>query len=328
MIILWPFEIPIILVIQNLGNWLEVPMRFFSFLGQEEFFLLVMSALYWCIDPALGVRVAFALLISNNINGYIKTLFHGTRPYWLDQSIVPYGDETSFGFPSNHAQTAAVVWGRIALDARKNWMKWLFILIIFLIGFSRLYLGVHFLSDVIGGWILGTILLFIIIKLEKRVSLFWFSKSLLFQVILSIILPIVFLSIGLLVISTSNSWQIPPEWITNALRADPDIQITPWDPSGLYTISGLLFGMLAGISWLKSRGGYKVTSNQGKLLLCYLIGIAGVLFFWYGLGLIFPRSEDILGNLLRYFRYTLVGLWISALAPMLFIQLKIGNKLD
>ena len=53
--------------------------------------------------------------------------------------------------------------------------------------------------------------------------------------------------------------------------------------------------------------------------------MVGVLIFWYGLGAIFPREATLLSYSLRYFRYVLVGLWISALAPLTFQRLRLLN---
>jgi len=47
-------EIKIVLILQSLGDWLTSPMKFFSFLGSESFYLLVAPVLYWCIDSASG----------------------------------------------------------------------------------------------------------------------------------------------------------------------------------------------------------------------------------------------------------------------------------
>jgi hypothetical protein len=52
----------------------------------------------------------------------------------------------------------------------------------------------------------------------------------------------------------------------------------------------------------------------------------GILILWRGLGAIFPRDENLISYLLRYFRYTLVGLWISAAAPWLFFHFKLSGK--
>jgi hypothetical protein len=63
--------------------------------------------------------------------------------------------DLSFGFPSGHTSSAFAVWGGLAVVFRKRWLAWLAPLMIVLIAFSRLYLGVHFLADVLGGAVLG-----------------------------------------------------------------------------------------------------------------------------------------------------------------------------
>jgi len=71
---MFPYELDLswVIAFQSLGDWLVVPMRFFSFLGTEEFFLLVMPLLYWCIDASLGIRVGFIMLFSSGLNLIIK----------------------------------------------------------------------------------------------------------------------------------------------------------------------------------------------------------------------------------------------------------------
>ena len=59
----------------------------------------------------------------------------------------------------------------------------------------------------------------------------------------------------------------------------------------------------------------------------YLVGVAGVLIIYYGLKIIFPEGESILAYLLRYLRYTLIGFWVSAGAPWIFIRLRLAEKL-
>ena len=64
-----------IIAIQSLGGWLELPMRFFTFLGYENFFFLVLPLIYWSVDAALGMRVALVLAASNNLKPIFKLLF-------------------------------------------------------------------------------------------------------------------------------------------------------------------------------------------------------------------------------------------------------------
>ena len=68
------------LAIQGWGDWLTTPMSFLSFLGQEEFYLLIMPALLWCWDAAAGLRIGVMLLLSGGINSISKLAFHGPRP--------------------------------------------------------------------------------------------------------------------------------------------------------------------------------------------------------------------------------------------------------
>ena len=93
-----------IVAIQALGAWLEVPMRFFSFLGTEDFFLLVLPLVYWCVDARLGVRVGFILITGNCLNSVFKLMLAGPRPYWVSAQVAPLSAESTFGVPSGHSQ--------------------------------------------------------------------------------------------------------------------------------------------------------------------------------------------------------------------------------
>src|SRR6185503_14755101 len=113
--------IPWIIAIQSLGGWLEMPMRFFTFLGYENFFFIVLPLLYWSVDARLGLRVGLILVSSNFLNSIFKLVFASSRPYWISDQVTPYSSETSFGTPSNHAQNAVALWGVMAYGVRKPW---------------------------------------------------------------------------------------------------------------------------------------------------------------------------------------------------------------
>ena len=70
-----------ILAIQSLGSWLELPMQFFTFLGQENFFFMVLPLIYWSVDARLGLQIAFILSTSNYLNAIFKVLFASPRPF-------------------------------------------------------------------------------------------------------------------------------------------------------------------------------------------------------------------------------------------------------
>lgn len=66
----------------------------------------------------------------------------------------------SFGFPSGHASGAVAMWGGLAVVFRERWLAWLAPFLAALVALTRLYLGVHFLADVVGGALLGGLVLF------------------------------------------------------------------------------------------------------------------------------------------------------------------------
>ena len=110
-----------ILAFQALGGWLTLPMKFFTFFGSEEFFLLVFPALYWSINASLGARVGAILIFTGGLNDMLKMAFHGPRPFWVSAQVKAMTFEPTFGFPSNHSQTAVVMWGTLATRIKRPW---------------------------------------------------------------------------------------------------------------------------------------------------------------------------------------------------------------
>jgi len=171
-------------------------MEFFTFLGTEEFFLLLMPALYWCIDAGLGLRLAVALTASGSLNELLKLAFHLPRPYWVDSRVQALGTEPSYGLPSGHAMNAVSVWGFIATQLKKNWAWAAALALILLISLSRLYLGVHFPTDVLGGWVFGAGLLWAFLRWEQNARV-WLGRLTLWQQIgLAFVVSLVYLALA------------------------------------------------------------------------------------------------------------------------------------
>jgi len=147
----WPYPLENIWIIflQQISAWLVGPMQILTMLGNEEFYFLVMPVLYWSINSVLGIRIAILLLLSNAVGNIFKLIFHCPRPYWISPQVQAFSAETTFGFPSGHALNAAAIWGYLAYVAKARLLRSLLLLLVFLIGFSRIILGMHFISDVI-----------------------------------------------------------------------------------------------------------------------------------------------------------------------------------
>lgn len=113
-------EVFVNIFLQSLGGGLQSVMKLFTMLGDEIFFILVMPAIYWCVDALVGLRVGVMLLLSGAFNNFFKLLLRGPRPYWISDQVKPVVHESSFGIPSGHAMNAAAVWGWMAVEARKK----------------------------------------------------------------------------------------------------------------------------------------------------------------------------------------------------------------
>lgn len=324
---IWDIGIQIILIIQNPGDYLAGPMQFFTFLGFEEFYLFVAPVIFWCIDMRLGLSLGLRLMISGALNTILKLAFHQPRPYWIDKRVIAYGTESSFGIPSGHAQNAVVFWGSIAAWISQGWAWITAIIIAFFIGFSRLYLGVHFPTDVILGWAIGALLLWAFMRWEAPV-LTWVRKyPPSKQIAITLIASLVLILAGTTIKWSLQNWQLPEEWRQTAHLADPNADpINPLNLAGIVSNAAVFFGLAAGGIIMASRGGFNAGGPILKRIIRFLLGIAGVFLIWYGLGAVFPHGEYLGAFILRYIRYGLVGFWVSGLAPMLFIRLHLADQ--
>ncbi|MCK4741903.1 MAG: phosphatase PAP2 family protein, partial [Anaerolineales bacterium] len=318
---------PIIYWLQSLGDWLTPAMQLFTFLGNEEFFLLVLPALLWCVDIGLGVRVGLILLASNGTNAVFKLAFGTPRPYWANPKVKALSTGTSFGLPSGHAQTALSVWGRVAAWIRRSWAILFFGALILLISISRPYLGVHYPTDTLLGWLIGGVLLAAFLIFDKPVSK-WLSRlSVGKQSLLSFVISIAFICLGLLVSQATANRPVPMEWITGAASAAPGSEaIDPLSINGFFSTAGTFFGLGAGAALLYQWGGFHVSGPWWQRLLRYLVGLVGVVLIYFGFKMIFPSGDDLLANIFRYIRYGAVGFWVAYLGPRVFALLRLANE--
>ena len=316
----------IVLFIQRtFGEWIGAPSRILSFIGDEEFFLLILPIIYWCINSALGLRVGFILLLSNGINGILKLTFSTPRPFFYSAEVRPLTFESSFGLPSGHAQNAAAVWGVIAAFFARMWVWIVLVMLIILIGLSRISVGVHFPIDVVTGWLVGFTLLWLVLRLEKPVLTWLKNRPVTIRLLTAFLASLAIIFFGLLAKSIAIE-EIPATWIANAAQAFPDEpQINPLSLDGLFTSAGTIFGLAGGAILLYAYSGFDVGGPWWKRVARYPIGLVGVILFYFVLGAIFPRGDDTLAYALRYLRYFLVGIWVSAGAPLVFFFLRLAS---
>lgn len=151
------------IMVTALGGYLLLPLT-----------LLVMCFLLYRRQYLYAVLFVIGGINAYALKAFLKLVFHRDRPI-IFESLV---HEQSFSYPSGHAFAATVFWGFIVWlmlkHIRQPWLRWLLIIstivLVFAIGISRVYLGVHWPSDVFAGWVLGVWWLYFILGFAHDVE--------------------------------------------------------------------------------------------------------------------------------------------------------------
>ena len=241
-----------------------------------EFWLptLICAIAYWCIDFRAGVYL-FTLEAFNTILAHLfKMIACVYRPWVLNSNIhpselaVPFAK--GYSFPSGHSAMSSSVLGGVAFLQRKNKIICaLLIGLILLIGFSRLWLGVHTPQDVIVGLSIGFILVFAVNKLID-----WAEKDKNRYLILAVIVNI-FALVTIVYIDFFNTYRL--DYVCGKLLVDPykSVYVT-------IIIYGFALGLLNGLFFCRRFCPFdpKQSSVRSRIIRG-LIGCAGVILLKY-----------------------------------------------
>jgi len=288
----WGIEV--VLWFQQFSPALDLPFKILTSLGDKEFFLLLMPLVYWCTNRQAGARLFMLLLFSAYLNEVAKLLADQPRPFNYDSRVIKIVHEDSGGFPSGHTQSAVVVWGYLACRFNKKALWLLAGFLILAIPLSRIYLGAHFPTDLIGGYAIGALVLCIFFLLDSPIESWFRKKGTLYQLGASIGLP------GLLIL------------------------LIPSGNDGMLTAVGALMGVATGLVLERRWVGFNSDGRWWKRVMRYFVGIAVLVGVWLGLRMAFDQLEP--ADLYRVIRYALVGLWGGLGAPWLFVKLKLAEK--
>jgi undecaprenyl-diphosphatase len=140
--------------------------------GELNTTLVMFALVYWCISKEWGTYLMMGWSGNRIINGALKVTVCAYRPWIRDPRIVPYGDSmttaTGYSFPSGHTTNAGTVFGGGAV--RRDFpraLRAVLFLIVALVGFSRLYLGVHTPQDVLVGAAYSLLVMWLTLKLMR-----------------------------------------------------------------------------------------------------------------------------------------------------------------
>ena len=134
-----------------------------------------MAILYWSVSKELGSYLLMGWSGNRLANGVMKVTACAYRPWIRDARILPHGNAittaTGYSFPSGHTMNAASLFGGIAV--RKDYPRALRIVLGFVlafVAFSRIYLGVHTPQDVLVGAGIGTLVMWLTLRLMRWVE--------------------------------------------------------------------------------------------------------------------------------------------------------------
>ena len=259
------WDLEVILTLQNLGSWLTTPMLVFTGLGAGETYLLVASGLYWCLSPALGLRLGLLIMLSASFNDLFKLALHAPRPYWVAPQVLPMVTASGFGMPSGHAQHAVAMWGFLAFGPRRFLGGAMAVMLMVMIGLSRVYLGVHYPSQVLAGWGLGLVVLLLFLRLDDPITDWLGRRPPAWPIGLSLATTLVLLAVGALLLQQLGGLQSPA---SRSLLATLGLLSSNPDPARIYYVirsACVLAGMGLGAQGARAcRGLYARAGGQGN----------------------------------------------------------------
>ena len=172
---------------ESCGSWMTSVMELISLLGKGGIALIVLSLVLLVIRKTrrFGTAMILGLAIGAVVvNLWLKVVVARPRPYadingfyyplW---QMMGSHTESDYSFPSGHTNAAFACMVPAFLLGKKSW-SWLCLLFAFLMGVSRIYLVVHYPSDVLGGLIMGTIAGLLGVLIMKHLPEKWYSWSL------------------------------------------------------------------------------------------------------------------------------------------------------
>jgi hypothetical protein len=247
-------------------------MKWTSFLGWEVFWVLL-PFLYLCVNRRIGAPLFFLYYLSFLVNDLVKVLVQWPRPYWIDDHVHALAKSASYGMPSGHAQMAVVGWCTAALLV-KHRVAWPMVATVVLgVSFSRVYLGAHFVSDVVVGWILGALVLILYLRLEPKLSRWFRLRSFGLQVLAAAAATI------LLLLGLVATRFVPP-------RPDPALwakfSLTSRSLVWVFQCSGGIFGSAVGLAMLNRYKGLVIREPIVLRLFALIYALGTIYLFREG----------------------------------------------
>lgn len=316
------WDIFLIRTLQASGDWLKPVMESFTVLGYPQAYMVMVAIVYWSFKRKLGLRLAIFLSLVSSINSILKLVFHAPRPYWVTAEIEAIHASRGFGMPSGHAQ-ASVVWLLAGAYLRRTWFWIIAMVITFLIGLSRAFLGMHFPTQIIAGWSVGIAFMICFLRFEEPLTT-WVSQLKLSRQILMVLgLSMLIVLAGAISLLFTAGWDMPLDW---ARKASPYLFLdrTILRSGGMASLAGnagAFMGVAIGAILMERSGGFVTTAPWWIRLSRAIIGLSCMFLFYVGLQEIMPAEDRILAHAAwRFLGFCLVSFLAIYLVPVWLIR--------
>lgn len=264
-----------------------------TWLGYPTFVMLLLALAYWLWNKSAATRIISLVILSTLLNVFLKDYFQNPRPdaiYHLDPGV---GD--SFGMPSGHAQIAVVLWYGLAFEIQKRWAWAMATILVAGIAFSRIYLGIHDLEDIVSGLAIGFVSLYLYRVLLRPKYLVVRSQPVWYYLAALVVLQV----------ALYRTWPEPAHTL-NALA-----------------LIATLFGWLLGNHIQGLNVGFNVKPRVWAIALVVVIGIAGLAGFT---SVLKPIMSSLSESTASYTMTFAVGIYMTLIAPAIFKLVRLSNN--
>ena len=280
------------------SNGLDYFFLFITEFGDELAFFVISAILYWTINKKFAYRFMMIFLTSVSLNAVFKHIIIRPRPFvaYPDQ-VISIGDPThGYSMPSGHAQNGGIT--ALLLNERfghlRKWVTPFLVVMALLVALSRIYLGQHYLTDVIAGLGVAALIYVAFIKLSSKFQLT-------FKQLMMIMIPI--LLVLLIFIQDKN----------------------------LYISAAALIGLSVGYHIEIKTINYNIKNTLLIHILKVVIGLVVALGLKEGLKFVLPYPDGEITNqftlILDFIRYFMLTMWMTLGSMVLFSKLFKTEKL-
>lgn len=280
---------------------LDTFFTYVTMLGEQYFIILIVAWIYWNHSKKEGFILTFLFIVSNMVNTLMKAIFHTQRPFQKLDNFEAQRVHTAEGhsFPSGHTQASSTLFFSLIMIFKNRTFAIIAVFLALLVATSRMYLGVHWPIDVIGGLFFAAILVFLLYNYLYRL---YDEQKKFFRLIT---LVLIIFAVIVLVMMTLNEF-----YLTEKI-----------DLKNYFRLLGVSVGAVMGFIFEEKKYPFSVKAQRPLKWIRFVLGMAGTIGLLVGLKYVLP--DNFLGVLIRYF---LVGAWISGIYPILGQMLKLFKK--